>query len=173
MISTVQWMLEDMASLEKRRPHPSITLAREFEVGKSRIKAEGRISWLTDFIHKRIIKLLKWDGGFDEYYDKSDVNKAFRAINETRQNGHKWIKASDLYRWLYEEIEDSMCPSRAVLDELKTQYASLPLLRSDEEVLSLLPVIYRQISLKIESVDVMDFKFSVGSIIKRCIADAK
>lgn len=173
MICTVQWILEDMAPLEQRRPFPDMIVAREFEVGKSRIKAEGRISWLTDFIHKRIIKLLKWDAGFDEYYDKSDVNKALRAINETRQNGHKWIKASDLYRWLYEEIEDSRYPSKMVLDELNTRYSSLPVLRSDVAVLALLPIVYREISLQIEFVNVKHFAPSIGSIIKRCTADAK
>lgn len=169
MICVVRWMWE--LEVSRTRVTPGMTLPREFEVGKSRIKAEERISWLTDFIHERIIKLLKWDGGFDEYCDKSDVNKALRAINETRQNGHKWIKASDLYRWLYEEIEDSRFPSRTVLDELKTQYASLPVRRSDEEVLGLLPVVYREISLQIESVNVKHFAPSVGGIIKRCIAD--
>lgn len=173
MISTVQWISVDAAFLSLRRRYPDIAVAREYEVGKSRIKAECAISVITDFLHERVIKLLKWNGGFDEYYDKSDANKALRAINETRQDGHKWIKAYDLYRWLYEEIEDSRCPSRWVLDDLKTKYTTLPVRRSDEDVLALLPVVYREISLQIESVNVKHFAPSIGSIIKRCIADAK
>ena len=123
----------------------------------SRSKCQDKITDLSDPILEHLIKVLTFDDPTNSHKHRDDINSWLVAVWEVKPSGFK-LKEKDYYTWLFEEkkaVQNLEVFSKYVRGKLKS-YEALPRLRSDQEVLEMLPALYKAIAVELSKGEIPD-----------------
>ena len=123
----------------------------------SRSKCQDKITDLSDPILEHLIKVLAFDDPTNLHKHLDDINSWLVDLWEVKPSGFK-LKEKDYYTWLFEEkkaVQSLEVFSKYLRVKFKS-YKALPRLRSDHEVLEMLPALYKAIAAELSKEEIPD-----------------